>query len=285
MKKSSRQCRGIAFMKIRSITMCGLAAFLAVSSLSAQDVNPDRVTVSWSDPSRPGLLKVNFMNASITVKSYAGKDVIIESTSSNRGRPRPPRPDGLKRIDTNGDGFVVEEENNVMSVTARSFNNGGLEIQVPAKTNLNLRTVNGGAIVVEGIEGEIELSNTNGNVRLRDVAGSVVAHATNGSLVATLRDVTPGKPMSFTSMNANIDVTLPPATKANLKVRTDNGEAWSDFDFQLRPNAAPTVEDSRQRGGPFRIQIDKTINGTINGGGPDFDFRTLNGNIYIRKSK
>jgi len=273
-------------MKTVYITIFMLATITLAGPLSAQDVDPDRVTVSWSDPSRPGLVKVNFTNASITVRSYTGKDVIIDSRSSNRGRPRAPRPDGLRRIDGNGVGLVVEEENNVMNVTSRGSNNSGnIEIQVPAKTNLNLRTVNGGAIVIEGVEGEIEVSNTNGNVRLRDVAGSVVAHATNGSLVASLRDLTPNKPMSFTSMNANIDVTLPPATKANLKVRTDNGEAWSDFDIQLRPNSAPSIEDSRQRGGPFRIQIDKTINGTINGGGPDFDFRTLNGNIYIRKTK
>ena len=264
------------------------AAISVVAPAYGQDAGGDRLTVNFSDPSRTGLLKVNFMNAGISVKAHAGRDVIIESKSSNRrGRTRPSTtPDGLRRIDGNANGLTVEEENNVMSIMTRNFGDSGdLEIQVPVKTNLNLRTLNGGAIVVEGIEGEIEVTNTNGDVQLRNVAGSVVAHTTNGSLSASLREITANKPMSFTSMNANVDITLPPATKANLKIRADNGEAYSDFDIQLRPGAPPTVDDSRNRGGRYRIQTDKTINGTINGGGPDFEVRTFNGNIYIRKAK
>jgi hypothetical protein len=55
--------------------------------------------------------------------------------------------------------------------------------------------------------------------------------------------------------------------------------------MEMRPGPPPTVEDTRNRGGRFRIRTDKTIVGLINGGGPDFDVRTLNGNIYIRKAK
>jgi hypothetical protein len=266
------------------ISTAVLATLVMAAALQGQDVNTDRVVVNFSDPSRPGLLKVNLVNNAVTVKTHNGNDVIIESTS-RRGRGRIDRPPaGLRRIDSNS-GLTVEEENNVMTVSVRNFNNSGdLEIQVPGKTNLNLRTVNGGDLVVEGVEGEIEVTNTNGPVMLNNVAGSIVAHATNGRVVASLRDVTPNKPMSFTSMNANLDITLPANVKANLKMRTDNGATYSDFDIQLRPTA-PTVEDSRNQGGRFRIQTDRTITGTINGGGPDFDLRTLNGNIYIRKSK
>jgi hypothetical protein len=119
---------------------------------------------------------------------------------------------------------------------------------------------------------------------LNNVAGSVIAHATNGRVIASLRDVTPGKPLSFSSMNANLDITLPATIKANLRMRTDNGQAWSDFDILLRPGQ-PTIDDSRTRGGLSRILTDRTINGTVNGGGPDFELRTLNGNIYLRKAK
>ena len=272
--------------KVVSMTLfAGLV--LAIAAAYGQDVGVDRFVVAFSDPSRPGLLKVNLINSGISVKSHAGQDVIIESKSNNnRNRRRPlTTPDGLRRIDTDNLGLAIEEENNVMSITARNPNNSGdIEVQVPAKTNLNLKTVNGGDIVVEGVEGEIEIANTNGNVLLTNVAGSVVAHATNGRLVASLRDATPNKPMSFTSMNANVEITLLSTTKANLKMRIDNGVIYSDFDIQLCSVTA-IVEDQRSRGGNIRIQTDRTINGTINGGGSDFDLRTLNGNIYIRKSK
>jgi len=257
---------------------------LAVTaSAQGQDVSADRLVVNFSDPSRPGLLRVNLVNNAVSVKTHPGREVIIESTSRG-GRRGPDRrvPTGLRRIDTNP-GLAVEEENNVMTVT-NMRNSGNLEIQVPAKTNLNLRTVNGGNLQVDDVEGEIEVTNTNGSVMLNNVAGSVIAHATNGRVVATLREVTPNKPMSFTSMNAHIDITFPANVKANLKMRTDNGATYSDFDIQLRPTSL-TVEDNRNQGGRYRIQTDRTINGTINGGGPDFDLRTLNGNIYIRKGK
>ena len=250
-----------------------------------QSDSGNRFVVNFSDPSRPGLLKVNLFNNGITVRSYTGKEIIVETTSRRGRRQRPDTtPDGLRRIDTNVAGLTIEEENNVMSVNARNPNDSGdLDIQVPVKTNLNLRTVNGGNITVEGVEGEIEVSNTNGGVMLNNVAGSVVAQATNGRIVASLRDITPNKPMSFISQNANIDITLPPSAKANLRMRTNNGAIYSDFDIQLQPTT-PTVQGRPGKNG-FRIETDRTIIGTINGGGSDFDVQTLNGNIYIRKGK
>ena len=34
-----------------------------------------------------------------------------------------------------------------------------------------------------------------------------------------------------------------------------------------------------------RIEINNAIYGSINGGGPDFEMRTFNGNVYVRKGK
>jgi DUF4097 and DUF4098 domain-containing protein YvlB len=205
---------------------------------------------------------------------------------------RRPAPDttGLRRL-TQPTGLTIEEQNNVMSIENRRFggNGGGgeLTIEVPLKTNLQLTTLNGGPLVVEGVEGEIEVTNMNGSITLTDVAGSVVAHSMNGKIIATIRQVTGQKPMAFTSMNGAVDVTLPPAVKANLKLRSDNGDIYTDFDVQLQAQAAktPTVQDSRSRGGRFRLEVDSAINGSINGGGPEFELRTFNGAIYLRKGK
>ena len=37
--------------------------------------------------------------------------------------------------------------------------------------------------------------------------------------------------------------------------------------------------------GKFRVHMDRTMTGTINGGGSDATFRTFNGKISIRKKK
>ena len=110
-----------------------------------------------------------------------------------------------------------------------------------------------------------------------------MAHALNVNVVVTLDEVTAGKAMSFSSLNGKIDVTLPRATKAKLIMKSDMGEIFSDFDVQMDSSSRQAqVEDGRGKGGKCRMHIDKTVYGLINGGGPDFQFKTFNGNIYIR---
>src|SRR6185437_9854123 len=171
-------------------------------------------------------------------------------------------------------GMDIEEEHNVISIGGPMLR-GSLTIQVPYATSLQLRTLNGGDIVVD---------NLNGAVTLTDVSGSVLAHSLNGRIVATLDRVTPGKPMSFSTLNGNIDVTLPAAVKANVKMKTDNGAVYSDFDVKLNAsNNAPVVEDGRAHGGKYKVKFDKWTVGSINGGGTEIQFTTFNGNIMIRK--
>lgn len=267
---------------------CLILSLLSSALLYSQD--PDRVTVPFSDPSRPHTLKAHLLNGGITVKGYDGKDAIIEAKPRGPVRERhrrhePENIQGLKRIDNKNTGLTVEEQDNVISVGTGMGNSVDLTIQVPVNTSLKLNTVNAGAIVVENVNGEIEVNDLNGPVTITNVSGSVIAHSLNSKVTATLNKVTPDKPMSFTSMNGNIDVTLPPDVKAKVKMKTDNGEIYSDFDIRMEANAKPVVEDARSKGGRYRVKIEHAMVGTINGGGPEIQFQTFNGNIYIRKAK
>jgi DUF4097 and DUF4098 domain-containing protein YvlB len=139
--------------------------------------------------------------------------------------------------------------------------------------------------VVSDVEGEFDINNVNGAVTLNHVSGSAVAHALNGRVQATFTRVDPQKSMAFSSLNGDIDVTFPPDVKANLSLRTDNGEIYSDFDIQLQATAPhQIVEDDRGKGGKYRVRIDKTLHAALNGGGPEIQFKNFNGNIYIRKA-
>jgi putative adhesin len=251
-----------------------------------QDSQAERVTVAFSNSSRPGLLRVDLVNGGIAVRAYSGKEVIIEARSRPRRLTSTSTPTGLRRIPSSVAGLQVEEQNNVMTVRPGNVNRAiDLDIQVPTRTNLKLASVNGGNIDVNGVDGEIEVDNTNGRVTVNNVAGSVVAHALNGSVVASLRQVTAGKSMSFTSQNGNVDVTLPQSIKANARMRSGRGSIFSDFDMELKPSSEPIAQDLRQRGGTYRLRIDNNVYGTINGGGPDLILTTFNGSIYVRKGK
>ena len=246
----------------------------------------DRVTVPLSDPSRVALIDVSLVSGSITVRGANRKDVMVVAhpEGDRPSRRYDAEANGLRRIPQTA-GFRISEEANRVRITADSPNRGlSFEIEAPQHTNLKLSTVNGGEILVENIDGDLDVSNTNGGITLNGVAGAVNAGTTNGSVRATMTRVTAQKEMAFTSLNGTVDVTLPPATKANLRLRSDNGDVYSDFDVQLAPSA-PAVEENGSGNGRYRIRRNRSIVGAINGGGPEFELRTLNNNVYVRKGK
>ena len=173
-----------------------------------------------------------------------------------------------------------------------------VELEVPARTNLNLRVVHGGAIEVEGVEGNLEVNNVNGPIRLQGISGSVVAAAVNGDVTVAMTRVAEQKVMAFSSLSGKIDVTLPRTTKANLKLRSDNGDVFTDFDVEQTkappvPAATPSPGSRRfqwtllDRNGRDRRRNDvdgnRTIYGSINGGGPEIEARSFNGAVFIRR--
>jgi hypothetical protein len=265
-----------------------VAACVAGSGALGAQGQAERVTVAFSDPSRPGMLQVQMMDGSITIRGADRRDVLIEAApgkeeSASRGDQAA---SGLRRLTQRG-GFSVDEQGNTMRLSSSQGRDSHYTIEVPRRTNLNLNMVNGQTITVDGVEGDIETSNVNGpGTTLTNVSGSVVAHAVNGSVRATISRVTAQKAMAFSSLNGSVDVTLPASVKANVKLRSDQGDVFTDFDIQLTPaKDAPMVKDTRQSNGRYRIEVDRSLYGTINGGGPEFELRSFNGNVYLRRGK
>jgi hypothetical protein len=274
----------------------------------------NQVTVPFSDPGRPGTVRLNLLSGSISVKAGSSRDVIVTVNREDSGRDDRQRErerarqrererqndqanSGLRRL-TQPAGVNVEEENNTVTISSPVLNGAvDIDIQVPAATSLVLRSVNGGEVSVERVNGSIEVNNVNGDIRLVDVGGPVIAHATNGRVEATLRQIAAGKPMAFTSFNGDVDVTLPASAKANLKMRSDRGDVYTDFDVtttqapRTQPNDRNNNNNNNNRNRDrddrprYRLEMDRSIYGTVNGGGPDFELRTFNGDIYLRKAK
>jgi DUF4097 and DUF4098 domain-containing protein YvlB len=186
----------------------------------------------------------------------------------------------MHRIDLPERGLSVEEEDNVITVRTRSMSGGRLTISVPADTSLKARSHNG-SLEVTGLQGEMDVEAQNGSITLNNVSGSVVAHSLNGPIRVTMDKVDAAKPLSFSTLNGPIDVTFPADFKANLKLNTHSGEIWSDFDVRLGGGTVTQKNDTSD--GKFRVTMDRNLSGTINGGGVDATFYTLNGKITIRK--
>jgi DUF4097 and DUF4098 domain-containing protein YvlB len=191
----------------------------------------------------------------------------------------------MRRIDIPRRGVEVEEQDN--TITVRDHSPGGGEsvtITVPVDTSLHLRSSNG-SIRVDGVHGEVDAESHNGSMHILNVSGSVLANTNNSRIEVTMDRVDASKPSAFSTLNGSIDVTLPADLKATMKMTTDNGSIFSDFDVTVSAGRAMT-QPNNTGDGRYRVRFDRTIQGVINGGGgADLTFRSANGSIVIRKKK
>jgi len=246
----------------------------------------DRLTVHLSDPTRPGAVKMSLLNGSITVKSYDGKDITIEARPHGEpaGRAEESRP-GMHRFSVGTTGLTAEEENNEVNITTDSlFRNVDVTLTVPLHTSLSLRSVNGGGVSVTGGDGDLDINVVNGPITLSDISGSTVAHTINGPLSATFTQLYPAKPVAFSSINGEVDVTFPSDAKANLSLHSERGGVFSDFDLEFQNSLGQLTREGSDSGAKYHIRFWGGVHAKINGGGTEIQLSNFNGNIYIHKA-
>lgn len=282
---------------IKIVVACMLTAILSTSAM-AQNENKDsketkqtkeQLVVPLSEPGKPFKLNIGLINGGIKVIGYEGKDVVIDIVTEEKVRKERDREGsaGLKRINAgNGMEVTAEERNNTVTVNTQSWKSGGLQltVKVPmSESVMKLTTHNDGDILVSNVNAQLEIHNSNGGVTLTNIDGSAVVSAYNKAIKASFKSVDPKAAMAFSSLNGNIDVTFPATYKANIKLKTDHGDMFTDFDIdadKTQPEAKKTAS-----GGTYRVNIDNSVYGKINGGGPELMIKNMNGNIFIRKAK
>ena len=265
-------------MKLLKIILISLIAYLLAFGLAMAQ---GQVAIPLSQPGQPGELSVELVRGSITVQGYPGREVIIQTDAPGKKDQKPETRDGMRRITSQGFDLEATEDNNRVRVKVRTPNKQvNLMIQVPTNFSVSARTVNNGHLRIENVTGEVEANNVNGSVYLENISGSAVANTVNGRLEASFDQVTPDTPMAFTSLNGNVDVTFPADTKMTVKMKTLNGEIYTDFDLTISRQGNV---DQSDRNGIYRVKINNEITGDINGGGPTVQLKNHNGNIYVRK--
>jgi hypothetical protein len=260
-----------------------------VSRLAAQTKHSEEMTVPLSEPGKPVTLEAHLMKGSIKVIGYEGKDVLIQVLMDSSKEEEEDRDDdsrGMKRIGSTGGMDVrADEDNNNVRISSSAENKlAGLVIKVPQNTTrIELGTINGGEITVSDVSGKLELHNVNGGITATGISGSVVANTVNGDVIVKFKSVDASAAMGFSNLNGKIDVLLPADTKANLKLKCDRGEMFTDFDIEVdktRPKVETKNEDHFHQ-----VKIDDWVLGKINGGGSQIEMQSQFGSIYIRKAK
>ena len=273
-------------MKNMKFTVLALFSILAVSASFGQTGSTESLTVPLSSPGKPYSLKVHLVTGSIKVVGYEGKDVIVNVTprKNDDNDKSDDTKNGMKRISASG-GFEVtakEADNTVTINTGNPMKALDLELKIPQDVKLKLGTVNDGEVNVENVSGELEVNNVNDKITLTNISGSVVANTVNGDVTVTFKTIDPKAPMAFSTLNGDVNVTLPADTKANLKLKSDNGDVFSDFDIDI--DKTPSKIDKTTEPGMYKIKKDDWVYGKINGGGPEMMMKNMQGDIYVKKN-
>jgi len=154
-------------------------------------------------------------------------------------------------------------------------------IRAPRDVALRLCTINGGDVTVNGTRGDFDVTNVNGLIDMRQVAGSGRAHTVNGP-VTVIFTANPTQASSFKTVNGNVDVWFPDGLAADFAMKTMNGGLYTDFDAQPLASAAPPAGE--RRNGKFVYRLNEFTRVRVGSGGPEMTFETLNGNVRARRA-
>ena len=271
-------------MNMNKKPMCAFALFTALVLLSGGAMAQDsqRFAIPLTSPGAPVTLKADVMSGILSVTAYEGNEVVVVAALETEEREIERR-DGMMRIPNSSIGLSIEERDNVVEISSDwSQNATRIEIQVPANTSLEISTVNGGELKVEGVSGTHELQNVNGGITATNISGTLVANTTNGDVTVTFRSLEANTPMSFTTFNGDVDLTLPGDTAAKLLLNSGRGDILTDFEIEIEPQETKVTRDENERG--YKVRIEKQVVGRIHGGDTEFRLKTYNGDIVVRKA-
>ena len=262
-----------------AITLITVGLYFITHSIFGQS---NEFAVPLSDPSKRCRIEATVNFGSIKIKGTSRKDVLIKYSSKIEGDGEAKTKNGLRKIGSGGLELEVSEHANTVSIKSGSWASQlRLEIEVPAGSDIRAKAHNDGDIIISDIQGENELTNHNGSITATNISGSVLATTYNGEVTVSFLKVKEDTPMSFTTYNGDVDVSFPTSVKATLKMKTQHGDIYSDFDVVFK-NTGP-VEKKESKAGVYKVVIDEWKRGDINGGGPEMTIRNYNGDIYIRK--
>ncbi len=134
-------------------------------------------------------------------------------------------------------------------------------IMVPRGANLeNVKLVNGG-LSLSGMTGPVKASSVNGGIKAERMEGPVELSTVNGFLDAGFQRIHKSHPISLSSVNGPIKVSLPSGARASVSARNLSGGIDADFGRAWRAPGGHRLEASVNGGGtPIRVH---NVNGGI----------------------
>lgn len=228
-----------------------------------QPTAPGTGTVSATDkqtfPLNPG--------ATVTIKTLNGS-IKIEGWDEPRAEVQ------IIKKGVNGSTAVtVRNDEKSLYLEAPSEMRGGqVSFEVKLPRNLGTIALNSlnGAITLNEVTGRISVETLNGSINLQDVTGLERATTTNGSIDAQLTGAAKDYPITLTTTNGGIKLTVDEGFNATLDASTVHGKIDVDDEFE-------GIKTEK------RMPFGANASGNLGSGGPTVKATTTNGSIKISK--
>lgn len=208
-----------------------IAAALALAAARPALADESSSQIAFSDPSKPGTLKIRVWHGEVTVHGGDVKEIVVKSDSQDASPT--PRKDGLRVLSASA-GFILAEKNNVATLDygADGWTSGSadFDITVPRSTSITVANSARGNLECTDISGDIDVRTMGGDVTLRDISGGALVETMNGEINVHVKSLAESHPLSFTSMHGEISIHLPQDAKANIRFRTHRGVILTNFD-------------------------------------------------------
>ncbi|GEM_PF-1658715 len=143
-----------------------------------------------------------------------------------------------------------------------------------------------GDISITDFTGVVEVSIVNGDIIAENISGEAVASTVNGDITVSFKMVNKESALYFSTVDGDIDITLPKDIKADIMARTMDGDVYTGFDVDL--TYANQMDNKKGNSSPNWVKPyydSNFITARINGGGNSVYLNTIDGNIYIRKGE
>jgi len=266
-----------ALKNAASSLLAVLLILLSMSFFACENVNPWEVDENKYEVTENFSFTVNLENQfRLDLRSINGPIEIIGMADSDKAEiwgertvaasSRREALDDLDRLRVS----VSTDNDEVFVETTQPGNTNGREfkvvyhVRIPATWDVFIKHVNG-EIVIETINGFVDINHTNGNIIVEDLAGNLDIDLTNGQVVGKFTSLPPDGTCSVHLTNGQILLTIPKDSDAQLSASVTNGIV------QVHDLTLEEMTSSN-----------RSVTGKIGGGSANIQLRTINGNIDVR---
>jgi hypothetical protein len=255
-------------IEMKRMIMILVAAVLTSATLQAQDFKVAKNT---------GTLQINEVNH-VRIEGTGGNEIIFSARGS--GREDDERAKGLRALsgsgieDNTGLGLsVVTNGDRVEVQQLKKMDGPDVTIKVPrgVKVFYSHTSPHGDSFEVNNFEGDVEVSTVHNDVMLSGTTGPLNIKTVHGDIDATL-SANQKTAVRLISVHGHVDLGMPVAMKANLRLGTSWGEILVDPDFKIEIDKTGTF-----------VKYSDKISGKLNGGGIEIELASTHSNVYLRK--